>query len=563
MTGPRPRLIVPDSSDQATKLLCDSLNDRVEVVSPGTPGAEQAAGVLLTGDSPNRFVDLQLCMDGFLDTVPDGLVLIDSKDEIVWHNRTFQQLAESEQTLVGQNFLAAFGTPELLSPSSVALHPDGGQTIKAIYKTSEKKFVSIRAASSEIPTKEAGKSALTSIVVRDVSEEILENQKREAIYRAGIELGDLSPEEITDMSHEDRADLLKQKILDYSQDILGFETIEIRVLNPATNELLPLLEVGMQPEAAKRKLLAEPRGNGVTGAVASTGESHLCPDTLNDTLYLSGAADARSSLTVPLVMHEEVLGTFNVESPGTNSFDRKDLEFLEVFGCVVAMAINQLQLLVAEEIVTATESSDRLRKEVALPTDDILSSATAILEKYIGHDPDVCERLQKIVDNTRTIRGHIDKVSKKHVEISDSDFRSTASRPREERPALKGKRILVVDGDDSVLTSAHELLDRQNCVVEAVRSGQEACQMARSHHYDVVLADIRLPDMNGFDCFCNIQEIDDRLPIILMTGFGYDAGHVIVKARQRGLKAVLYKPFRRDQLLSEVEKAVTPPPPHE
>jgi CheY-like chemotaxis protein len=39
-----------------------------------------------------------------------------------------------------------------------------------------------------------------------------------------------------------------------------------------------------------------------------------------------------------------------------------------------------------------------------------------------------------------------------------------------------------------------------------------------------------------------------------MTGFGYDPGHSIVKARQAGLQAVLYKPFRLDQLLDAVEK---------
>jgi hypothetical protein len=42
-----------------------------------------------------------------------------------------------------------------------------------------------------------------------------------------------------------------------------------------------------------------------------------------------------------------------------------------------------------------------------------------------------------------------------------------------------------------------------------------------------------------------------------MTGFGYDPGHSIVKARQLGLQAVLYKPFRAHQLLDELEKALT------
>ena len=46
-----------------------------------------------------------------------------------------------------------------------------------------------------------------------------------------------------------------------------------------------------------------------------------------------------------------------------------------------------------------------------------------------------------------------------------------------------------------------------------------------------------------------------RVPLILMSGFGYDPGHSIVKARQAGLNpsAVLYKPFRLDQLLETVE----------
>jgi hypothetical protein len=44
---------------------------------------------------------------------------------------------------------------------------------------------------------------------------------------------------------------------------------------------------------------------------------------------------------------------------------------------------------------------------------------------------------------------------------------------------------------------------------------------------------------------------------VLMTGFGYDPGHSIVKARQAGIDLVLYKPFRIDQLLDTVDRAIT------
>ena len=81
--------------------------------------------------------------------------------------------------------------------------------------------------------------------------------------------------------------------------------------------------------------------------------------------------------------------------------------------------------------------------------------------------------------------------------------------------------------------------------------------MVRSFPYDAVIVDIRLTDMTGYECFRELRNTASDLPVILMTGFGYDPTHSIVKARQEGLKSVLYKPFRLDQLLTEVEKAVS------
>jgi CheY-like chemotaxis protein len=99
--------------------------------------------------------------------------------------------------------------------------------------------------------------------------------------------------------------------------------------------------------------------------------------------------------------------------------------------------------------------------------------------------------------------------------------------------------------------------------VEAAPDGGQAMSMVRNAGYDVVIADIRLPDMTGYDFMLRLKKVIDTepLPLILMTGFGYDPEHSIVKARQAGLKAVLYKPFRLDQLLNTVEQIVTTPGP--
>ncbi len=60
-----------------------------------------------------------------------------------------------------------------------------------------------------------------------------------------------------------------------------------------------------------------------------------------------------------------------------------------------------------------------------------------------------------------------------------------------------------------------------------------------------------------------LQKLQPYVPMVLMTGFGYDPGHSIVKARQAGLhpKAILYKPFRLDQLLNVTETIIDYVPP--
>ena len=122
----------------------------------------------------------------------------------------------------------------------------------------------------------------------------------------------------------------------------------------------------------------------------------------------------------------------------------------------------------------------------------------------------------------------------------------------------------MVDADESVRSAAHNLLERYGCVVETAHDGGEAICMVRNMalegNYDVIIADIRLPDMTGYELLLKLQEIMDPVPMVLMTGFGYDPGHSIVKARQAGLPlyGVLYKPFRLDQLLDTVERIVTP-----
>lgn len=496
-----------------------------------------------------------LNLEGVLRHLPEGVALLDRSLTIRWCNDKFLSLCRRDDALQ-LGFCDAFGRPEFsgLSDDFFEQTFAGTEAAKGAFHLADREYFELTATPEGRPGRPA---EFLVVTVRDISAEMHERQKLAAIYSAGIELGEISAEDLQQLSVAERIELLKQKIIQFTKDVLQFETIEIRMLDKTTRQLEPLLNVGMTPEAAARKLMADRQENGVTGYVADGGGSYLCPDTSQDALYLPGAPNARSSLTVPLMLHDEILGTFNVESDRPGAFTQQDLQFLELFGREVAVAINTLELLAVEKITAANEYTGMILREVARPVDEILNSTTWILDRYIGHDPAVCERLQKVQKQTRDIKMLIQKVGAAMTPVAPH----AAAPPQRAHPRLWSKRILVVDNDDTVRDQAHAALGRIGCEVETAHNGEEALLMTRTFHYDAVIADIRLPDMNGYDCFMQLRNINEHLPVILMTGFGYDPGHSIVKARQAGLKSALYKPFRLDQLLTELERAVTPPPP--
>ena len=559
-------LAIARSPDAAQRLL-GPLSGTCAIVSADSPmragallAAERFDGVYVDREfsdeifRPGRLLQSEEVLGG----MPDGVALLDADNAVVWCNNQVRDWCGREAT-VGVSFYTLMGSPEILGPDFCPFHTAlaTGKASGTTLRTHDSRYFHIHAAPLHQPD---GASKYLIVTVHDVTEETLQQQKLAAIHQAGAELADLTPDELLRMTVEERIDLLKSNILHFTKDLLRFETVEIRLLDPRTGRLEPLLSEGMEPEAAGRVLHARPQHNGVTGFVAATGKSYLCEDTSEDPLYLEGAKGAKSSLTVPLVLHDQVIGTFNVESRQPGAFGESDQQFLEIFGRDVAVALNTLELLVAEKASTAAASVEAIHSAVALPVDEILNDAVNVMERYIGHEPEVVDRLQRILRNARDIKQVIQKVGQRMAPAQ-----AHPQPPQPERPALRGRRVLVVDSDHAVRSAAHALLGRYGCVVETAPDGAQALGMVRNMipegAYDAIIADIRLPDMSGYKFMLKLQELIDAdpLPLVLMTGFGYDPGHTIVKSRQAGLRVVLYKPFRLDQLLSAVEQVVCAP----
>jgi CheY-like chemotaxis protein len=475
-----------------------------------------------------------------LEALTDGVALVNADLRIAWANATFDRWCGGPAA--GRSFYESLNSPEILGPDYCPFHNAlAGQAVTTRLHCRDNRYIELHVT----PVHDLdGKITQLISLGRDVTAEVQHQQKLDALHQAGRELAALDPERLAELSVAERIELLKDNIRRFTHDLLHYDVVEIRLLDRLTGKLEPLLEEGMTPEAAQRVLYARAEGNGVTGFVAATGKSYNCPDTATDPLYIEGASGARSSLTVPLIVHDQVIGTFNVESPQPNAFGENDLKFAEIFSREIAATLHTLELLSAEKRTTATQSIEAIGREVALPVDDILAAATAVLDRWIGHEPEMADKLRQILASARSIKQCIQKVGE-----DLAPARPSAGPQPDGPPSLKGLRILVADNDERVRRSAHGILGRFGCVVETARDGKEALTMARLSAYDAVLADIRLPDMSGYDVFHSLREAQPGAKVILMTSYGYDPSHSIVKARQEGLRCVLYKPFRVDQLL--------------
>jgi PAS domain S-box-containing protein len=127
-------------------------------------------------------------------------------------------------------------------------------------------------------------------------------------------------------------------------------------------------------------------------------------------------------------------------------------------------------------------------------------------------------------------------------------------RPRRTQPdeRMAGLRVLVADDDLGICRSLSEILQAEGCVVETARDGIEALRKLESAKFDLVLTDVVMPHMDGYDLLRAVQERYPGLPVLMMTAFHYDKDHIIKRSRMLGLDGVIFKKPVDPQRLRQV-----------
>ena len=108
--------------------------------------------------------------------------------------------------------------------------------------------------------------------------------------------------------------------------------------------------------------------------------------------------------------------------------------------------------------------------------------------------------------------------------------------------------ILVVDDNPSMAKTLADILDVKGFEVHTAYSGAEALEILRNNSIDVLLTDVKMPDMNGVELYLETKKTRPALTTILMTA--YAADDIIQQGMAEGIKTVLTKPVNIDLLLS-------------
>lgn len=110
-----------------------------------------------------------------------------------------------------------------------------------------------------------------------------------------------------------------------------------------------------------------------------------------------------------------------------------------------------------------------------------------------------------------------------------------------------GKRILVVDDEPGILRFVRLALASAGYEVSTTKSGEKALQLAQSEKLDLILLDVVMVPISGFDILVGLRAFS-QVPVIMFTARGI----VTDKALEFGANATMSKPFRPDELIRKV-----------
>ena len=117
------------------------------------------------------------------------------------------------------------------------------------------------------------------------------------------------------------------------------------------------------------------------------------------------------------------------------------------------------------------------------------------------------------------------------------------------------EKILIVDDEMDMLELLELIItDRTDYEVVTTNTPLEVPELLKKDSFDLLITDLRMPDVDGIELIEMVKQIDDQLPFMIITAYGTIES--AVEAMRKGAFDYITKPFRQEQILLTIEKVM-------
>ena len=117
---------------------------------------------------------------------------------------------------------------------------------------------------------------------------------------------------------------------------------------------------------------------------------------------------------------------------------------------------------------------------------------------------------------------------------------------------FKGTKVLLVEDNEFNIMVGKQILEKANLIVDIAKDGLSAVKMVEQYKYDIVLMDIQMPILNGYEASKEIRKFNKKIPIIALSASVFmEAKDDIENSRMNGF---IFKPFKPQDLLNKIEE---------
>lgn len=115
--------------------------------------------------------------------------------------------------------------------------------------------------------------------------------------------------------------------------------------------------------------------------------------------------------------------------------------------------------------------------------------------------------------------------------------------------------ILHVDDESDTLEVVSAIFEKEGYDVTSVNSGKAAIEKVRDNNYSVIIVDIMMPDMSGWELFTEISKIKPKSKVVFLSILEI-APEKLAEIKKRGVSAYIHKPFDNKELVEVVNKVI-------